>query len=227
MNPIWEERYASGSGGDALIGEFHDLMRYIGEPGRMLELGCGSGVNVSQFLAMRADYYGLDGSETAIRNAREKFPYITDRFNCLDFTKPLPYERQYFDFICERASIPHNLLASIEKTIEQVFAMLKPGGVFISSDWFSWLHSEFERGDGVADDGTTRSGYEDGQFRHAGTVHFSSLDELVSLFRKFEVILMQERIKRFPDGMPRPHWVAQNTVSYQSAVWDIVVRKPK
>ncbi len=212
----------------------------VSEAERMLEIGAGGGGEIPFFLSRGFGYHGVDGSDVCIADLRKRFPSISSRLRCADFTKELGFDGK-FDLIVDRASIPHNDEASIRRCVALIAESLKPGGIFISCDWFSTSHSEVQRG--VVVDalqpkgnlyGTTRTAYEDGQFRDVGMVHFSSEQEIVDLFDGFEGIFMQERIARRPAPnrlIERPLAFPHTSAAfrhdiYQSAVWDVVVRKP-
>ena len=39
---------------------------------RVLELGCGAGANIPFFLSLNTEYFGIDGSETIIKNLKKR-----------------------------------------------------------------------------------------------------------------------------------------------------------
>ena len=207
------------------------LTFFVGEADRMLELGAGAGGEIQYFAGRGFGYHGIDGSEAAIAALKKQYRSIADRIKVADFTKEIPFDGQ-FDLIVDRASVAHNDLASIRSCIALVYEKLKPGGLFISSDWFSAGHSEARRG--IKLEENTRSDYPDGQFQGVGKVHFSSEEEIVDLFKDFEGIFMQERIARRPppndlvQQVLNMRWVSPHfrREVYQSAFWDIVVRRP-
>jgi SAM-dependent methyltransferase len=207
------------------------VFMFVSEAERMLELGAGAGAEIPFFHEAGFGYHGIEGSEEVVRAARANCPKLADRIFHGDFTKALPVGD--LDLIAERASVPHNDLASIRRCLGMAFDALKPGGIYISSDWFSSNHSEAMRGKRAGDG--TRYGYEDGQFAGVGKVRFSDLAELTDLFGRFEGIFVQERIARRPGPGPlveRPvsvHWISDRfrRQPYQAAWWDLVMRKPR
>lgn len=228
----WELSYATGN---AVVGTYPNFEKLVGvfvrEAERMLELGVGAGGEIPFFASMGFGYHGIDGSQSAIDRARQRFS-LGERVKVADFTKEIPFEGQ-FDFICDRASIAHNDTESIKRCLALVHKALKPGGILLCSDWFSTRHSEFTRGRQL--DGKTRDGYEDGQFKGAGVVHFCDERDLIELFTDFEGIFVQERGARRPAPnalVERPlslRWVSDDfrLDEYRSAWWDVVVRKPE
>ena len=225
----WDELYKNNDVSANIILEFHTLIgRHVVEAAKTLELGCGTGNNISLLLRMPTDYYGIDFSQTAIDGARALYPYIAGKLLCRDITKELPFPNDTFDLVCDRASLAHNDSKAIEAGLREVLRVLKPGGIFIASDWFSAKHSERERGEYMADAGRTRNGYPDGQFANIGAVHFFDDAEIIGAFADFEMVMVQERLTRFPPQRGLYMWVSPYYVhkEYISAVWDIVVRKP-
>lgn len=205
---------------------------FVSEASRMLELGCGTGSEIEYFMQRGFGYHGMDGSEVAIQGIRNRYD-AGERVKSGDFTKDIPFEGG-FDLIVDRAAVCHNDLEGIQRCLSLVYKALKPGGLYISSDWFSTKHSEFKRGR-RAGDPWTKDGYEEGQFAGVGKVHFSSEHELQALFKDFEGVFLQERVAR----RPAPGTLVERVVDfrfisqafrlkeYRSAFWDIVVRKPQ
>lgn len=229
----WDDFHANSHKPKGTYPHFEKLVRvFVHEASRMLELGAGYGGEIKFFAEDRKfGYHGIDGSSTAVEKLRADNPSVAERIVVGDFTKSLYFE-DGFDLIVDRAAVAHNDLESIKSCIELVWKGLKPGGLFISADWFSTSHSELARG--MKAEAGTRSDYPDGQFAGIGKVHFSSEAEIVGLFRRFEGLLLQERIVRRCGLNPLVrvqapfHWISKDFLhmDYTSAVWDIVVRKP-
>lgn len=196
---------------------------------RVLELGSASGLSAQLILSAGGEYYGIDGREDAVQVARK---VEGAHFHCGDFTMEQPFGGD-FDVVIDRASIAHNDIGSIKRCLGLVWESLKPGGLFLSADWFSSSHSELQRGEVV--EAMTHTDYHDGQFAGVGRVHFSSERELVELFDAFEPLYLSERISRRPQrGLFLPTtrdapWISPYFIDkdYQVAVWDLVVRRPK
>lgn len=229
----WEAYYNGMRRRLSASGYFHYIIsRHVTQADRVLELGCGTGVNIP-FITEQfgAKYYGIEGSETAVGALLETFPQMRGHVYHGDFTKARPFPPG-FDMVIDRASMPHNDINSIRNGINMVYDILNPGGLFIASDWFSTWHSEFVRGERVEEH--TRDAYEDGQFYGVGKVHFFDDQELDRLFDRFEGISLEERVIRRPAPgtllkrvIDWP-WISRafDQIDYRSAVWDIVVRKP-
>lgn len=215
FDPAWESGYANKSVGLGRNSTIYQLMDSFcdGRQERVLELGCGVGYNIEYWLKRNADYYGLDGSQTAISACHHVWPFLRERIVCCDFTQGFPFTG--FDVIFDRAAIAHNDLEGIRRTVKYIYDVLKPGGIFVSCDWFSDSHSDMARGDAVADGVSTRSGYMEGNFRNCGKVHYSSREEIVELFSDFAGVLLQERTIHQEQAGREFTW----------AVFDIVMRR--
>lgn len=238
FSPEWETAYENGQRKPAgitgsLIVLFNNFIGHLAGQ-KILELGCGVGPNLRYLSLSEADYYGVDASHSAVDEATDQGIHHgidPSHFACCDFTLGQPFGGE-FDVVFDRASISHNPCAGIKSTMETVYAALKPGGIFIGSDWFSQSHDEFKRGLGV--DAHTRRGYPDGQFAGTGNVHFADEGELRDLFQWGQSLWIVERLTRYPKVglfMSQPHqasWIGKDFegTEYISAVFDFVVRKP-
>jgi len=183
--------------------------------GRVLELGCGAGPNIPFFMSLGMEYYGIEGSYNVVRSLHNKFPKLKDRVVSGDFTNidSFPTSSK-IDIILDRAAVTHNDLNSINNTIEHCLKCLKPGGLFVGIDWFSTKHFDYRLGE-EGQDRNTRTGIEKGQFKNIGNVHFSDEGHLRNIFKKFDIVLLEEKvIKNY-----------QNSNNHQFASWNIVVKK--
>lgn len=228
----WISHYDSSIVSRGTYPHFEKLVSmFVVEAKDMLELGVGGAGEIPFFHACGFGYHGVDGSDKAVIDARETFQEVAENIKTCDFTKEIPFDKQ-FDLIVDRASIPHNDLRAIKSALNLVYEKLKPGGLFILSDWFSSVHSECGSGEYV--EPYTSTNYSDGQFKGVGRVHFFTEAELTYLLCKFEMIFMQERVTvrcRPNHLMPTIvdfRWISKRfqNKDYKSAVWDAVLRKP-
>ena len=158
---------------------------------RVLELGCGAGANVPFFRSLNLQYYGVDGSTTIVERLKERFPEMAARFAAADFCVELPFTVD-FDLIVDRAAVTHNDAQAIESALDVAWHAMKPGAHYVGVDWFSTSYSEFRRGE-PGSDPHTRSNYRDGPFAGTGRVHFSDENHLRTLFRRFQLLLLEEK----------------------------------
>ncbi len=101
-----------------------DTLPWSGE-GRLLDVGCGPGVNLKTFQEQGWDVYGIDLSETAVTIARER---VGDRiyYGTLDTA---PFDDESFDVVVLNHSLEH--MFSPIKTLEGVRRLLRPGGMVV------------------------------------------------------------------------------------------------
>ncbi|TLU81980.1 MAG: class I SAM-dependent methyltransferase [Chlorobium sp.] len=181
--------------------------------GRVHEFGCGAGANIPFFLALGMDYSAVEGSPTIVRQLHERYPDLADKIRIGDFTRNPQFPCNY-DIVIDRAALTHNTTKAIRCALQIAFDSLKPGGVFIGTDWFSKNHTDFNGGE-QSEDEFTRNNHIKGQFIGVGNVHFSDEPHLRDLFSKYEIIFMEEKIfKRYE---PKDN--------HQFASWNIVARK--
>jgi len=182
--------------------------------GRVLELGCGPGANIPFFLKYGIDYSAIEGSATIVDQLHHRYPSIEKQIYLGDFTRNL-FSLNGLDLIIDRASLTHNNTASIRRALEASWNALKPGGYYIGIDWFSGEHSDLSTGE-LIDDNNTVTKIKEGSFSGIGKVHFSDEIHLNDLFSRFEIILLEQKLKkRF---MPAD--------GHQFAAWNIVARRP-
>lgn len=166
----------------------------------ILELGSGTGNNLSYFASLGFNVYGIEISSTACSIACEnlaKFKNSKNRIICDDFCKKrLPFEDNFFDLILDRGSITHNVLSDIKNVLSESYRILKPQGLLFSIHFFSDRDSRFGRGKEV--EKNTFKDIGGSTFEDVPRVHFSNLNEIRDLYGKFQLEFVEERItKRF------------------------------
>jgi SAM-dependent methyltransferase len=108
-----------------------------GFPGRVLDVGSGTGFYIEQWKsAGLKDITGSDLTETAVARLREKYP--GHRFSLLDIGGgEQRFEPRSFDYISAFDVFFHIVDGGrYVRAIDNVYALLKPGGWFIWSDNF-------------------------------------------------------------------------------------------
>lgn len=193
----WDQRYKDNT--NMSIWPWSDLVSYViryARPDRhgfrVLELGCGAGANIPFFTSFEIEYFGIDGSITMVKKLKEKFPKIAENIITGDFTKDIPFLGD-FDLIVDRSSLTHNPTEGIKQCLHNVHNKLKLKGKFIGIDWFSTMHSEYQKGE-PDEDIFTKKKYQVGQFAHVGRVHFSDKLHLLDLFTKFNILVLEHKI---------------------------------
>lgn len=99
---------------------------------RVLELGCSSGGNVIAWQRLGCECVGLEPSRVAIENSRilSLKLGVTVPVKQGD-AEQMPFENEEFDIVNAHSVIEH--VQDIERSIAEVYRVLRPGGVF----WFN------------------------------------------------------------------------------------------
>lgn len=223
-DPSWEKVFSSRSWGRYPPEE---VVRFIGRnffkaPDRrlvrILELGSGPGANV-WFLAREGfDVYGIDGSPTALQQARD----LLEREG-LEATLALgdiinlrkQYTADRFDAVIDVACLQHNDIKSIMTVLESVRDILRPSGKV-----FSMLvdAESYGYGTGQQIEPGTFAEVTEGPNAGAGLIHFFSLEEVRTLFSTFADVRI-ERSTRSMDNMKHwyGHWIVEAVKPYEVA----------
>jgi len=93
----------------------------------ILEIGCGMGIDGSQFAKAGALYTGIDLGEENIKLAKELFCLfgLKGVFFCADGAK-LQFPDSSFDYVYSFGVIHHS--PNTEKIVDEIYRVLKPGG---------------------------------------------------------------------------------------------------
>lgn len=214
----WEQRYAENT--HLSVWPWSDVVSLVHRHckpiiatggGRVLELGCGAGANIPFFRALEMDYYAIEGSPTIVKQLHHRYPDLAEKIRLGDFTSDQWFEGD-FDLVIDRASLTHNNDPSIRGALRKILNALKPGGMFIGSDWFSRNHTDFSAGQQV-DDEYTRTNYTEGQFTGTGKVHFSDEAHLRDLFSRFQIAFMEEKLIRRREPSDNHQFASYNIVA--------------
>jgi SAM-dependent methyltransferase len=126
--------------------KLHHLLRLVNFDGyrgrRVLEVGCGAGVDLARFAKGGASVVGVDLSSSAIDLARANFEQqgLTGDFRVAD-GEALPFEDNSFDLVFAHGVVQYT--ADPKRLVEGCRRVLKPGGeaVFQVYNRVSWLNA--------------------------------------------------------------------------------------
>ena len=153
---------------------------------KVLDLGCGGGNNAKYFAENGFNYYGIDGSSSAIKVCKNRFKKWNLKGNFVqgDFLE-LPYEDNCFDLIVDRESTYANKLKDLNKIIEQIHKKLKKNGLYLSFTYSS-QHQSKEFGE-ILEPNTYYKFNDKSCFHKTGIVHFIDIKEIIKVYSKFKI----------------------------------------
>ena len=105
--------------------DFARFEQYEGK--RVLEIGVGLGADHQMFAESKADLYGIDLTERAIRHTKERFRIFgLESKLMVGDAEALAFPDDFFDLVYSWGVIHHS--PDTEKALSEVFRVLKPGG---------------------------------------------------------------------------------------------------
>lgn len=96
---------------------------------KVLDVGCGTGRTISDLKKAGANVVGVDPSEEMLKIAKKKFSSVEMFAGEIE---NLPFEDESFDVVVTLFVIAH--LKTLDKAFQEIYRVLKPGGVFIVSN---------------------------------------------------------------------------------------------
>ena len=106
-----------------------DYLDYFDGIGKCLDLGCGIGQYSKEFMSMGYDVISADISATALNKVKEFNRSIIK----MDMSENFPFEDEEFDLVFSNLSIHYFSKEETDNIIEEVYRVLKPGGMFVGS----------------------------------------------------------------------------------------------
>ncbi|MCL2658895.1 MAG: class I SAM-dependent methyltransferase [Acidobacteriaceae bacterium] len=175
---------------------------------RLLEVGCGPGANVWFMVREGFTVSGIDGSSTAIQQAQQRLAGegLSADLRVGDLAR-LPWPDAVFDGAVENVSLYCNPLAAVERALDEVHRVLRPGAPFLSS-FFSNRTWGYGQGDRIEQDGYTN--IPEGPLSGSGFCLFLSRDRVDVIFHRFQLLAV-ERITRTLDN--EQHLIEQLVVT--------------
>lgn len=92
---------------------------------RVLDVGCGTGKDLTHSVYANSQRYGIDPDAESIAYGRQHYPGIS---LTPGIAESLPYSAQSFDFVISRVAL---LYADIPVALAEVARVLRPGGEFV------------------------------------------------------------------------------------------------
>lgn len=132
---IWAKAYAR-------------LPEYVGpEVKRVLDLGCGTGLEIDQLFAKRPDVQvtGLDLSKSMLAALADKYPdKLVDEHLCLicDDYFQYPFEEDTYDMVISVESLHHFKPEKKLRLFQKIYEALPEGGTFLNVDYIACCQEE-------------------------------------------------------------------------------------
>ena len=106
-----------------------EVVQLLTPGARLLELGCGAGIDAALFARGGATVTATDFSEAALAHARARFPGVPGlSFRALDMTAPLPFPDAAFDAVYARLSLHYFTDPVTRRVVAEIARVLAPGG---------------------------------------------------------------------------------------------------
>jgi SAM-dependent methyltransferase len=126
--------------------KLHHLLRLVDFDGyrgrRVLEVGCGAGVDLARFAKGGAAVVGVDLASSAVDLARANFAQqgLAGEFHVAD-GEQLPFADNSFDFVFAHGVVQYTV--NPQRLVDECRRVLKPGGeaVFQVYNRISWLNA--------------------------------------------------------------------------------------
>lgn len=106
-----------------------EIYEFIGQDlknKKVLDLGCGDGIDVEYYANLGAEVTGIDPSEGLLEIARHKYPN-NEYINCLG--ENMPFEDNYFDSVYSKYAFMTS--KNMEPIFDEVYRVLKTEGEFV------------------------------------------------------------------------------------------------
>ena len=129
------------------ISEFAFECINVGKNDKILDIGCGGGVNIEKFLKLTAnDVDGLDYSEVSVKESIKRNQKAIDDKKCriiqADVSK-MPIDDEVYDLVSAFETI--YFWPDIENTFKEVLRIIKPGGQFMIAQGTDGNHPDDEK----------------------------------------------------------------------------------
>ena len=196
FDPVWPELYGSGRQlnrypWDAVVRFVHANRppdRAAADVG-VVEVGCGAGANL--WFAAREGFAvaGIDGSESAIAYAQQRFDDddLAGDLRVGDFTE-LPWPDGTFDLAIDRAALTCCGRTAAGRAVAELHRVLRPGGRLLFTP-YSDRHPS--AGAGRPGEDGVRSGIDAGALVGVGQICFYSRDDIDRLLDGWRLLAVE------------------------------------
>jgi ubiquinone/menaquinone biosynthesis C-methylase UbiE len=195
-NQILREKRYSQEEPDELVVSFVTLLKKTNKKARVLDLGCGTGRNLTYAVGQRFEACGLELSKTGINVTKERLKKRNLKAHVVrGDMNLLPYIDSCFDAVICVFTIYHQKLERIQTTISEIHRVLKKRGILLTN-FHSKRSGMYGRGVKVGKDTFIRqNGPEKGVIHH-----FTDEEEIAKLLKDFKNVDIELRERKSADG---------------------------
>lgn len=202
---VWEEIFKSQEWGKY---PNEELIRFVArnfykakdrKTIKILEVGCGPGANLWYLAREGFCVYGMDGSITAIKKAKNR---LNDEVKdwCVDLIVRdivnIPFDEQFFDAVVDVECLYCNSIENLDKILNEINRVLKPKGMFFSLTFAKGCWGD-ETGEKV---GYNAYYVSEGPMKGQGYTRMTSREDIKNIYEKnFKIISLYQTIRCFPD----------------------------
>jgi ubiquinone/menaquinone biosynthesis C-methylase UbiE len=107
---------------------------YLAPGMKVLELGCGVGVDAAYFASLNVEVTATDVSDVVIKRDQSKYVNLPNlKFEVLDIAQPFTYQAETFDAVYAHLSLHYFDMATTENLFNEIARILKPDCMFYFS----------------------------------------------------------------------------------------------
>jgi len=191
-DPLWEKIFSSQEWGkypaEALV-RFIARSFYQAENRqdiKLLEVGCGPGANLWYMAREGFSTYGIDGSDSAIQQAKTRLDKECDGWQgqlLVGDMRNLDFEDNSFDAVIDNEATSTNSFEDTIAIFGEMYRVTKPGGLL-----YSRTFTTTSAGDRVGKKvGHNAWIADDGPFENRGYTRFTAFEEIEELTGQFEI----------------------------------------
>lgn len=105
---------------------FYDQLGFIKHGMKLLDLGCGDGLDLVYYKKLGAETYGVDASAQLLDIAKKRLPNENIQ---LGFFEKIPFQDNFFDVVLSKYAIMTS--ANMEPVFKEIHRVLKSGGILM------------------------------------------------------------------------------------------------
>ncbi len=129
---------------NTLLPQFSLFVEKIPQGGSVLDIGCAVGTDVTRFLTVGIDAIGIDGAQKMLDYGLQMNPMLQDKLILMDATK-MTFDHNTFNGVWSRAMFLHLPPEDAEKVINDIYNILRFGGLFFMRTMHSVPSGQIER----------------------------------------------------------------------------------